>query len=49
MRMNRLGICGALAALSFVAGAANAGTFPDFGYKPPSSYTGAAERLAKAI
>jgi len=33
-------IVGAAAALMLFAGAASAGTFPDFGYAPPSSYKG---------
>ncbi|GAA0686674.1 hypothetical protein GCM10009429_09460 [Dyella marensis] len=48
MRMNRSGVLAALAALSFVAGAANAGTFPDFGYQPPSKlYSGPLFQLSQ--
>lgn len=37
----------AAAASWLVAGAASAGTFPDFGYQPPSSYTGPLFQLSQ--
>lgn len=41
MQFARGGALGIIAALTFlVGGAANAGTFPDYGYQPPSSYKG---------
>ncbi|HEV7777635.1 MAG TPA: hypothetical protein VGO76_12285 [Luteibacter sp.] len=38
---------GAFAALALLSGAASAGTFPDFGYQPPASYTGKIFQLSQ--
>lgn len=40
-------VIGAVTALALSAGAASAGTFPDFGYQPPSSYTGPIFKLSQ--
>jgi len=40
-------IVGAVMALALSVGAASAGTFPDFGYQPPSSYTGPIFQLSQ--
>lgn len=40
-------IMSAVAALVMMAGAAHAGTFPDYGYQPPASYTGPIFQLSQ--
>jgi hypothetical protein len=40
MKFARGGALGIIAALVFSVGNANAGTFPDYGYQPPSDYKG---------
>jgi hypothetical protein len=40
-------IMSAVAALVMMTGAAHAGTFPDYGYQPPSSYTGPIFQLSQ--
>ena len=40
MLFAKSGMAGAVAALVMMSAAANAGTFPDYGYQPPASYKG---------
>ncbi len=47
MHIVRGRLTGAVMALALCAGAASAGTFPDFGYQPPSSYTGPIFKLSQ--
>ena len=41
-------VVGAVTALALSVGAASAGTFPDFGYQPPSSYKGPIFQLSQS-
>ena len=47
MQFARGRVWGIAAALALLAGAANAGTFPDFGYQPPDTYKGPIFKLSQ--
>lgn len=47
MHMRQARIVAAVLASTLAAGAVQAGTFPDFGYQPPSSYTGPLFQLSQ--
>ncbi|WP_266160258.1 hypothetical protein [Dyella silvatica] len=48
MQMARSKVIGAVAALVLFAGTASAGTFPDYGYQPPSDYKGPIFQLSQS-